>query len=540
VAFARPYFAESGDGTGLHIVAVDRSFSMGAPEAFARALDLARSAIASRGAGRVAVVAFDDRADVVAPPGPPGEARAALGDLRAGYGGTRYDPLIARAIELTGHGRSRLTIVSDLQRAGWEDEDPARIPEGIEVELIDAGAPRANAAVVDLRREADAVVASIRHDGASDRTATARLVSSEGRTLASAPFTAPAQGTVDVSLPYRAPEQGSVAVEVDDPGGYPADDRRFLVLDPPARARVLLVVSDPADEGFYVSRALQAADDGALEVKAARAATLGRASGDELAGAAAVLLLSTRRLDRRGRDLLTAFVQQGGGLFVAASPDLEAATLAAIAGSGKVSAVEQEADLLTLAATDLRHPIFRPLGALAANLGQVRFSRTWRVDPAGWEVAARFTDGSAALLERRHRDGRVVLFASDVDRRWNDFPLHPAFVPFVLEAIRHLVPAVDSRRDFSVANAPDGARNEPGVYMAGGRRVAVNVDVRESGAARLTPEEFTAMLQPEPQQPGGTAARQARQVEAEQSLWRYGLMLMLAALVVESVTGRSR
>ena len=97
------------------------------------------------------------------------------------------------------------------------------------------------------------------------------------------------------------------------------------------------------------------------------------------------------------------------------------------------SAIEQSGPL-TLAATDLRHPIFRPFGALAANLGQVRSDRAWRVSPEGWSIVARFSNGSPALLERALGAGRVVLFASDLDRQWNDFPLHPAFVPFALEA----------------------------------------------------------------------------------------------------------
>ena len=117
----------------------------------------------------------------------------------------------------------------------------------------------------------------------------------------------------------------------------------------------------------------------------------------------------------------------------------------------------EQAGPLTLAATDLRHPIFRPFGALAANLGQARFDRAWRVAPEGWSVVARFSNGTPALLERTAGRGRVVLFASDVDRRWNDFPLHPAFVPFALETLRYV--AGDRRRtqDFTVAQAPAGA-----------------------------------------------------------------------------------
>jgi hypothetical protein len=72
------------------------------------------------------------------------------------------------------------------------------------------------------------------------------------------------------------------------------------------------------------------------------------------------------------------------------------------------------------------------------------------------------------------------------------------------------------------------------------RRVAVNVDGRESTTARLTAEEFAGMLQADLPASGHAPERLARQVEARQNLWRYGLMLMLCALAAESAIGRSR
>jgi len=67
--------------------------------------------------------------------------------------------------------------------------------------------------------------------------------------------------------------------------------------------------------------------------------------------------------------------------------------------------------------------------------------------------------------------------------------------------------------------------------------VAVNVDARESATGAMTPQEFEAMLEAVPQLPQQQTARDA-QTESRQSLWRYGLFLMLATLVVESFIGR--
>jgi hypothetical protein len=144
-AFARPYFAADGASGALAIVAVDRSFSMGAPGTFARALDLARAAIDEAGSGaRVAVIAFDDRPAVVAGPSSAGDARAALNDLRPGFGATRYAPMLMKAAEVADGDAATLTVVTDLQRAGWEDQARGLLPQGIDLRVADAGAPAEN------------------------------------------------------------------------------------------------------------------------------------------------------------------------------------------------------------------------------------------------------------------------------------------------------------------------------------------------------------------------------------------------------------
>src|SRR4051812_33474 len=77
-AFARPYRTGAVVPARLAIVAIDRSFSMGAPGRFEQARQLARAAVDGAGAGRVAVIAFDERAEVVAPPGSAADARRAI------------------------------------------------------------------------------------------------------------------------------------------------------------------------------------------------------------------------------------------------------------------------------------------------------------------------------------------------------------------------------------------------------------------------------------------------------------------------------
>ena len=99
-AFARPYSSRAeGAASALRIIAVDRSFSMGAPGRFTRALDMARGAIDEAGfTERVAVIAFDERAEVIALPGGAADARAALKGLATGNGATRFASSSLRSV----------------------------------------------------------------------------------------------------------------------------------------------------------------------------------------------------------------------------------------------------------------------------------------------------------------------------------------------------------------------------------------------------------------------------------------------------------
>ena len=474
-------------------------------------------------------------------PGGAGEARAALTGLRAGFGGTRYPALLARATELSEQSAARLIVITDMQRAGWEDGDPVVVPQTLRIETRDAGATPSNTAVVALRREPAAVVASVQNTGAASVTGSARVVPRRTHRVSSPIFNPRGR---DNRRAAGLPGTRARRARRRDRGrrGLVADNRRFLALDPAGRTRILVVVGDPEQSGFYVTRALQAGVDDAFDIQVRPSSSLGTIRSEEFAGNGAVLLLTTRTLDRRARELLAGFVRGGGGLLVAAASDVDPAVLAAVMQWPGFSAVEQAAGPSVLAATDLRHPIFRPFGALAANLGQIRFTRAWLVRSDGWDVAARFTDGAPALLERREGKGRVVVFASDLDRRWNDFPLHPAFVPFAVECVRHITATSVGRRDYAVAHAPRGARAEPGIYTLpdSGRQITVNVDVRESATTRMTAEEFAAMVQTDEAPASAPVGRRAQHAEGRQNLWRYGVLLMLLALVAESLVGRTR
>lgn len=540
-AFARPYSSRAeAAASALRIIAVDRSFSMGAPGRFPHALDMARGAIDEAGfTERVAVIAFDERADVIALPGGAADARAGLKGLAPGNGATRYASVLEKASELASGGPARLVIISDLQRAGWDGEARAHAPASLTLDVRNAGAPSMNVAAADVRVDETGVTVSVRNASSAARQGTVMLAH-EGATVARAPFNAAAESSVDVLVAWKSAPSGSISVTVDDPNGFPADNSRYLVLGRSVASTVMIVASGDAS-GFFLLRALEAAGR-SIEARAVSAAEIGGGRARDVAAQGALVLLSTRSLDRAARDAIMSFVRNGGGLFIAAAPEVEAAVVASMFGwDTAVFTVDPAPRQVSLAATDGRHPIFRPFGGLAANLGQVNFQQTWRVRPDLWHVPARFSDGSPAVLDRNEGAGKVVLFASDVDRRWNDFPLHPAFVPFAVETMRYLAARRDQPHELLVSRVPPGVNPAPGVHkLPDGRTVAVNVDPRESSTAVMTPAEFMAMVDTAaaPVQAARDGVK-AEQAEARQNLWQYGLLLMMIALVAESFVGRA-
>ena len=68
----------------------------------------------------------------------------------------------------------------------------------------------------------------------------------------------------------------------------------------------------------------------------------------------------------------------------------------------------------------------------------MRFFYAARVDASNARVVARLTDQTPLLLDKKIGEGRVLLLSSGLDNLTNDFPLHPAFVPFVEKTAEYL------------------------------------------------------------------------------------------------------
>ena len=195
-------------------------------------------------------------------------------------------------------------------------------------------------------------------------------------------------------------------------------------------------------------------------------------------------------------------------------------------------------------------------------------------------VIVRLGDQTPLLLEKRIGEGRVVLLTSGLDNLTNDFPLHPAFVPFIEQTARYLAGSerqggarpVDAYLELRNAKEqaqgvevtdPEGKRpltlgeaasaqsfqlTEAGYYqlrLANGRQdeVGVNPDPKESNLD-VIPDDVLALWRgnggtTSQTAPGQNTSGQAAPLpvpnKTPESFWWYVMIFVLAAAVAESV-----
>jgi hypothetical protein len=552
LAFARPFVARGGAATvsGIRIVALDTSFSMSAPGRFAMAQQAARDAVSQAAVGElVGVVTFADDARIAATPSADHVlATSTIDQAEVGFGATRYRAALSAAVQALAGRRGTIVVVTDLQESGWDAGDRAVVPEGTNVQIADVGAAPANLAVANIRWSGERIVATIYNGGNAVREARTHLAV-DGRAAGDANTTIGPRQTGEAVFPLAA-RGATVAVSVDDNEGAQADNIRYARLGGSGRPSVLVVTGSGAvsREAFYVQHALTAGDvDGrSYKVTSTSGSQLSAAGDPGLSAPAAVMLLSTRGLERRGREALAAYVRDGGGLFIAAGPEVDGEVAADVLGGSQalriVAATSTGGETRRLAPADARHPVFRPFSGGSATLGLVRFQRTAHLDGPGCQTLARFTTGDKALIECAVGEGHALVLASDVENRWNDFPLHASFLPFVHESVRYLASGRSGDGDYVIANTPAGIPKHPGVHQIAatkpsqpGRTVVVNVDSREMDNSRISADEFQAAVAHLRDTSANAGRVEARQLEDDQHLWQYALALMVLLLAVEGV-----
>ena len=587
LAFANPFVNRSTASTAsdkLLLMVIDNSFSMRAGSRLVDARRAALSVLASRRpSDRAQIMTLGSQLHVLTQPTQDSNAlRAAVesvepGDSRASFGEL---PRALQSLAESVHTLVELHLFSDMQKSGM----PASFAEMLlpaNVSLVlhavaKAAEPNWTLESVDApgqvwepkKASVRAVVAG-HHTPAATRTVSLLV---NGKTLATRSIEVPAGGRATVEFPTLEAPYGfsRCEVRIDSADSLPADDVSLFAIQRSDPERILFVYeSGDSRSPLYFRTALASATETAFKLEAV---TTDHVANIQPSVYAFVVLSDVLSLPSPFEGSLLDYVRGGGSVLVAAGASAARRSSVPIFGNKIVDTryySREGARFLTVGEADPSHPSIEK----ADRWSGVKFYFAVRVDPGDSRVVAKLTDRTPLLLEKRVGQGRVLLLASGLDNLTNDFPLHPAFVPFVDQTARYLsgterrsgARVVDSLLELRAGKQqaasveiidPDGRRplslNEAasaqtfqlrrvGFYelrFANGHQdlIGVNADRRESDL-EVMPDDVLSLWR------GGanTGSQQASAAEQEQnrprpySLWGYVMLLVLAAAVAESV-----
>lgn len=278
----------------------------------------------------------------------------------------------------------------------------------------------------------------------------------------------PAGGSVTRSLPYRFDRPGQYAITAEiRSDGLVTDNRRHLVVEVREDIEILMVDGEPAidtveRETFFLETALRPGegdDDLAPRFSPFLPEYL---TTDQLADIdwdrySAAILANVDDVGAQAMLRLRRFVAEGGALMVFLGGNVDADRYNELFASeeepllpGRLREVRGDRETpVFIQFDDPSHPVARFFGEhedrsyLAEAI--VSFYRYFRLEPdegrADLRVLARFNDldGSPAIVDASHGQGRVLWFLSSADREWNDFAVWQDYVVFVHESLSYLL-----------------------------------------------------------------------------------------------------
>ena len=601
-AFARPFLWRPNAATAIGatarevVVLLDQSYSMAYGDRWDRAKAAARDAINRLGpSDRGSVVLFSSGADIaLRSTGEKDRLIASMESVTPSAAATRFGPALKVAGSILAESplpRKEAILISDFQRSGWRGEEGARLPAGATLTPVTIGGPadKPNATVtsVSLSRstfsdqERVTVTAAVANRTVAPVTGDTLSLEIGGRAIQSLPLNVAPEGSASVAFQPFTVASRNVRVTVRAGSDALATDNVFnLVVSPLAPVRIVVVDSgNRPGAGLYLMRALGIGDAPKFDITTRQPAAV---SDDDLRRASVVLLNDVDVNAGLGRRL-QRFVQDGGGVFIAAGPRATWPQEADILPASLSQPIDKSrGESARVGALEYGHPVFEVFRApRSGDFSTARFYAYRSVTAApNTQVLARFDAGTPALVERKVGSGHVMLWASTLDLSWSDLPLKPVFLPFIHRAMVHLANYTEPAPwltigqvfdpDASSAKAqatgrlaltPSGKRlpledegssaqvlelTEQGFYEIRGQKansdvtvVASNIDPAESDLTPLEPADIVTAAT------GGTG-QNAQQAEADvpltpeaqeraQRLWWYLLATGILLLGVDTL-----
>ena len=578
LAFAKPFLSRpptllAAGSAGTHLILVDTSVSMSRAGVFDQALAVASQAVDDAPSGALLqVLNVDDalhigsslsadKADHRA-----AVSRLGVSALRLDFGGAMAS--VDRLAESLPPPVT-LHLISDFQASAMPIRFADVVPSGVTrlmPHVVGTGEPF-NWSVEYVRETATGLDVGLIGFGDRERVADVELLlNSEVVDMRGLSET----GTVTLHFTDLRYEEGDnrIQVRVNTDDDLAADNHWFHVVEnEPPSSVPLITLNQGGLPVTYLSAALESDSAQRYDVEPL---IIGEFDARVLGRYRWALIDDIGSIDEELDEALTAYLQDGGNLLAFAGERAASSNVFPVSGHQLRAAAIGANSFLSPGQIDTSHP------ALAQTEGwhTVNVSRLIPVEVhAADQVLIRLENNEPFLIERRIGDGRLLLVLNSLDNRWNDLPVRPVFVSFIIEAAGYLSGINEISKNFTTGASlplsligsasgqvvdPDGNTvlslvdttraqqiklDQPGIYEVYTPQdtmlVATNIDPRESELSTIS-QELLDRWQDATARPEVLVAGRSDLVAAEPlELWHWLLFLLAMVIIAESILGNA-
>ena len=569
LAFAQPFLERPPTtveeaAAGTHLIVVDTSISMGRAGLMDEAKQQAQRAIdASPEGALVQLMAAADGLQILS------DIETGISTMEVTSARLDYGRMVA---ELENYAESlpppvSLHFVSDFQASGM----PPRFSDLVASSIAAftpwpvTGSASVNWSVEFLRQTSSGIEVGVQNRNGAATDATVRITVN-GIPQASRPLAGDGRELLAFTIAEFEPGDNRIEVAIEAGDVLPADNRWFAIVenDPPDPVPLLTAQVDGLAV-TYLSAALESSAANTFQVTPVPVSELDPriltrykwAVTDDIGALGGPLESAIRE-----------YIESGGNLLAFAAERSLALETLPISGHRLQAGSLRSGQFMSIGQIDTQHP------SLAATEGwyRVNVSQTVPLEISEEDqVLLRLENSQPLLIERRIGAGRLMLVLSSADNRWNDLPLHPVFVGFIIETASYLSGGENIAASYTVGDRlplsligsasgqvvdPDGNAvlslagtaqaqqiklDKSGIYEVytpqGETLVAVNLDPRESELAPLADDIVTRWQEASNRQVPMEENESIRIEAPPLELWHWLLLIAALILIAESALG---
>jgi hypothetical protein len=467
VAFARPLISSKpsewiGPVPESAVILLDTSMSMGYGDHFDQAKKRAMS-ILSR-INQAAIITFSDGIDQIKElTTDKTELKRFLDTIHSpGYRTTRFLPALRLAdqiLEAARYPNKTVYLISDFQHHGFSLRDERwRLSPGVRFKgFTVADKETSNLAITQVNaphrlvqdREEHTIRAHVRNLGTRPIPATQMSLRINGKIVATQQVDLSDQSEGEASVEVRFPvtfrnrgtHLGVISVKGDP---LTADNHYYFTTRGLPPVRVLCITPTASrnwheDDSYWFRTALGKSERSTFEITVVQPRQFNPAEWDAYD---VIVMLNIGELEPPQLEGLQKTIERGGHLLLAPADRVNQRTFNRQFGNLSPAELGQKAvrsgpDFLAITAFDARHPIFKSLGPI--DFTKARFREYWPTTPIkDSTVLMGLEGGIPVLLERSVGKGRVLLFASSLDLKWNNLAVQSIYLPMLHETLNYL------------------------------------------------------------------------------------------------------